>query len=343
MSDPLRGTTLRAILGPTAVGKSALALAVAERSGAEIISLDSMQVYRGLDIGTAKPTADERARVRHHMIDLVEPDLRYDVQRFVSDLAHVLDDVRARHKTPVFVGGTGFYLKVLVEGLFDGPDVDPALRAGLMQRARDEGKAALHAELSAIDPRSAARIHQNDTKRVVRGLEVFRQTGVPLSDWQTQWNSRAVRPARHLVGLTASSAEVDARIRARTRAMLVQGWPEEAARIRSRTGFGTTAVQALGYAEALAVFDGRLSLDEAVEVIVRATRQFARRQRTWYRKFEDIVWFDTSSRGGSTAAAGADSRASASKPEVTEVRAERDSPSDLVGAALRALHLEPLR
>jgi tRNA dimethylallyltransferase len=311
--SPLRGTTLRAIVGPTAVGKSALALEVAERSGAEIVVLDSMQVYRGMDVGTAKPTAAERARVRHHMLDLVEPSERYDVQRYVRDLATVLDGIRARGAHALFVGGTGFYLKVLTSGLFDGPDVDLELRARLMKRAAVEGDLALHAELAGIDPVSAARIHPNDTKRVVRGLEVYLQTGTLPSSLRTQWDSPSARGERHIVGLTARSDALDARIRARAVSMLAAGWPAEAARVRDTTGFGATAVQALGYHEALLVFDGRLGVAEAADAIARATRQFARRQRTWYRKFDDIVWFD-----------------------VDEKHAER---GELVPAALRALQL----
>ncbi len=299
--DALRGVTLRAILGPTASGKSALALAVAERSGAEIVSLDSMQVYRGMDIGTAKPDATERARVRHHMIDLVEADERYDVQRFVRDLAPVLDDLRARGVPALFAGGTGFYLKVLVEGLFAGPDVDPLLRMSLMQRARDEGNAVLHAELAAVDAASAAKIHANDTKRVVRGLEVFLQTGRALSAWQTQWGRASrVSKVRRLVGLTLESDELDRRILQRTQEMLARGWAGEAARVREHPGFGSTAIQALGYATALEVHEGHVGVEDAARAIALETRQFARRQRTWWRKFEDIVWLTAPGLDGPT-------------------------------------------
>ncbi|MBL8857659.1 MAG: tRNA (adenosine(37)-N6)-dimethylallyltransferase MiaA [Planctomycetes bacterium] len=314
-ADPLRGTVLRAIVGPTAAGKSDLALEIAERSGAEIVALDSMQVYRGMDIGTAKPTAAERARVRHHMLDLVTPDERYDVQRFLRDLAPVLDDLRARGVAPLFVGGTGFYLKVLTTGLFSGPDVDLELRARLMQRARVEGDSVLHGELARVDPAAAARIHPNDTKRVVRGLEVYLQTGEPLSSRQTQWDPASPARARHLVGVTAEPEVLDRRIHARALAMLTAGWPEEAARVRATTGFGESAVQALGYAEALLVHDGSLSIAAAADQIARETRQFARRQRTWYRKFEDIVWLTQ--------------------------EGEKTQRGDLVAAALSQLHLAP--
>ncbi|MCY2960676.1 MAG: tRNA (adenosine(37)-N6)-dimethylallyltransferase MiaA [Planctomycetota bacterium] len=283
------------MIGPTASGKSAVALCVAEAVGAEIVSLDSMQVYRGMDVGTAKPEASERARVVHHMLDVADPSDRYDVTRFLGDLATALADIRARGKRALFVGGTGFYLKVLSAGLFRGPDVEPALRAELERRAQEEGPLALHAELARADPRSAAKLHPNDVKRVVRALEVWRQTGRPLSAWQTQWGSATAVP-RTLVGLEVAVPELDRRIAARAHQMLAAGWPAEAARIRDGSGFGPTAVQALGYAEALAVHEGLLTTTEAARRIALATRQFARRQRTWYRKFPDVTWIGAENR-----------------------------------------------
>ncbi len=287
--DPLGGTPLVALIGPTASGKTAVALEVAAACGAEIVSLDSMQVYRGMDVGTAKPTAAERERVHHHLIDVADPSERYDVTRFLADLEGALASIRASGKRALFVGGTGFYLKVLSEGLFDGPAVDPALRAELEERARTQGVAALHGELVRADPRSAAKLHQNDVKRVVRALEVFLQTGVPLSAHQTQWGSGTTHP-RVLVGLEVAVPELDRRIAVRARHMLGAGWPTEAARIRAGTGFGPTAIQALGYVEALAVHDGELDEAVAAARIALATRQFARRQRTWCRKFPDAIW-----------------------------------------------------
>ncbi len=306
--DPLRGTPLVALIGPTASGKSAVALHVAEACGAEIVSLDSMQVYRGMDVGTAKPDAAERARVPHHMLDLADPSERYDVTRFLSDLEEAVTSIRARGRRALFVGGTGFYLKVLSAGLFRGPDVDPVLRAELEQRARDSGPQALHAELARADPISAAKLHPNDVKRVVRALEVWQQTGKPLSAWQTQWGS-ATFAARTLVGLEVAVPELDRRIARRAREMLAAGWPAEAARVRDTTGFGPTAAQALGYAEALAVHDGELDALEAARRIALSTRQFARRQRTWYRKFPDARW----------------------------IAAENRAPADLAGEVQRAL------
>jgi len=272
-------------------------LAIASGSGAEIVSLDSMQVYRGMDVGTAKPAREERAAVRHHMLDLAEPNERYDVRRYLCDIEPVLEDLRRRRIPALFVGGTGFYLKALLSGIFEGPAVDLELRARVEARVREAGNEAAHAELVRRDPRSAARIHPNDKKRLVRALEVLEQTGRMLSDWQREWGwhgegevASAEDPP--IVGLDPPTAELDQRIGARARAMLAAGWPAEAHRIRSTTGFGPTAAQALGYPEALALHDGLLEPAACAEAIARATRRFARRQRTWYRKFPRVQWLE---------------------------------------------------
>ncbi len=286
----LPGDVLCALVGPTAAGKSDLALAVAERAGAELVSLDSMQVYVGMDVGTAKPDAAMRARVPHHMLDLVTPDERYDVQRFLAGLEPVLADLAARGKRALFVGGTAFYLKVLTHGLFEGPDVDPALRARLEAEAVELGPEALHARVAALDPEIAQRLHANDTRRLVRALEVHEQTGRSLSDWQREWNAERPGRPRRLVGVGHETPDLDARILSRAHAMLTAGWPEEAERVRRTTGFGPTAIQALGYAQVLRLVDGELSPEACAAEIALKTRQFARKQRTWYRKFDEIVW-----------------------------------------------------
>lgn len=285
---------MRAIVGPTASGKSALALAIAERAGAELVALDSMQVYRRMDIGTAKPSAAERARVRHHMLDLVEPHAEYDIARYLADLELALADAASRSARVLFVGGTGFYLKVLLDGLFEGPPVDRELRAELETRLAREGSDVLHAELARVDVVSAERIHARDAKRVVRALEVYAQTGRTLSDWQREWRSfgaeSAAAPAHRLVGLELATAELDARIQARTAEMLAAGWAREAAAIEADRGFSKSSIQALGYAQVLELAHGRLERAECARSIALATRQFARRQRTWYRKFDALVW-----------------------------------------------------
>ncbi len=287
---------LCALIGPTAAGKTALSTLVAERAGAEIVSLDSMQVYLGMDIGTAKPTLQERAGIPHHMLDLVTPDVRYDVQRFLRELQPVLLDIESRGKRALFVGGTAFYLKVLTHGLFDGPEVDPALRARLEEELDQLGAEAFHAKLAELDPKSAQRLHPNDGRRVVRALEVLEQTGRTLSAWQQQWREksgeRAAGNQRRLVGVGHAVPDLDERILRRTKLMLDGGWPEEAQRVRETTGFGETSAQALGYSQVLRLLDGELTEQDCAQEIALRTRQFARKQRTWYRKFEEIQWLE---------------------------------------------------
>ncbi|HTF87582.1 MAG TPA: tRNA (adenosine(37)-N6)-dimethylallyltransferase MiaA [Planctomycetota bacterium] len=284
---------LRLLVGPTASGKSAFAPELALAIGAEIASLDSMLVYRGMDIGTAKPDRTTRARVAHHLIDLVEPSESYSVSRYAEDARALTLSLAARGSSPLFVGGTALYLKALTHGLFQGPEVDPELRAGLDRRWDKEGGAALHAELGTVDPPSALRLHPNDKKRVLRALEVHAQSGRALSDWQREWRDaggRSAGRARNLVALEIDTAELDRRIPLRTRALLDAGWVDEARRVRDHGGFGRTAIQALGYAEVLELADGRMARAECEARINLRTRQFARRQRTWFRQFPEICW-----------------------------------------------------
>jgi tRNA dimethylallyltransferase len=278
------------------VGKTELSLALAERAGAEIVSMDSMLVYRGMDIGTAKPGAAERARAPHHLMDLVEPDERFSVQQWLAEAERTFADIRARGRRALVVGGTAFFLRALVYGLFDGPPVDADLRAAIQARADQLGPEALHAELARVDARSAERLHPNDVKRVVRALEVWEQSGRPLSDWQTSWGwhgagTPAARACR-IVGLRLETERLDAGIRARTADMLARGWLEEAVAIRAGPGFGPTASQALGYTEVLRLADGELERTDCETLIALRTRQFARRQRTWLRRFDGVHWID---------------------------------------------------
>lgn len=291
MPTTLRNAELRFLVGPTASGKSDLALAVAEAAGAELLSMDSMLVYRGMDVGTAKPDAAMQARVPHHLMDLVEPHEEFNVTQWRAAALAALADCAARGVPALFVGGTAFYLKAMVSGLFDGPPVDAELRAELEARAERIGAAALHAELAAIDSPTAERLHPNDVRRVVRGLEVWRQTGRALSDWQREWGSETTG-AHHIVGLAAPTEGLDERIRQRAGAMLDAGWPEEARAIRDGGGFSSTSRQALGYEQVLRLVDGELDREACEADIALRTRQFARRQRTWLRKFPEIEWLD---------------------------------------------------
>ena len=300
-------SAVHCLVGPTASGKSELAVELAERAGAEILSMDSMLVYRGLDVGTAKPGPALRERVPHHLMDLVGPEESFSVQRWLAQAERALADVRGRGKRALFVGGTAFFLRALVQGLFEGPPADPLVRARIEARADGQGLAALHAELERADHASAARIHVNDRKRVVRALEVLEQTGRTLSSWQREWGwhgaeAPAPRPHR-IAGLRLETGELDRRIRARTAAMLDAGWIEEAARVRAGPGFGPTAAQALGYAEVLELADGAIDRATCEERIALSTRQFARRQRTGLRRFE-IGWVEPDEEDPCAGAAG---------------------------------------
>jgi tRNA dimethylallyltransferase len=277
------------ILGPTASGKSDLAMAAARAvPGAEILSVDSMQVYRGMDIGTAKPTATERTEIRHHLIDVVAPTERFTVARFVELADEVIRDARTR-RVPLLVatGGTPLYYKALFEGIFDGPGADPAVRL----RLRGLSNAELHARLTIVDPAAAERIHPNDTKRLVRALEVHELTGRPISSFQTDWENPQARHTATWFGLSWEKDELNRRINARVRAMVDAGWLDETRRLLAEHGsLSPTATEATGYHELIEHLAGRLSLDDAIEQIKIATRQLARRQMKWFRRFSQVRW-----------------------------------------------------
>ncbi len=279
------------LVGPTASGKSGLALELAEHCAGEIVSADSRQVYRGLDVGTAKPTPGERARVRHHALDLVEPDEAFDAARFRVVAADAIADVHARGRTPLVVGGTGLYVRALLYGLCPAPPRVPALRAVLGGMVAARGAPALHRGLVALDPAAAARIAPNDAVRIVRALEVGLASGRRLSEWQAA--HRFAEPAYDalVIGLALPVAELDARIAARARAMLAHGFRDEVAALRAR-GLADDApgLRAVGYAEMLAWLEGRRDAEETLAAVVLATRRFAKRQRTWFRREPGICW-----------------------------------------------------
>lgn len=275
------------VLGPTASGKSELAMEVARRTGAELLSVDSMQVYRGMDVGTAKPSADEQAAVRHHLIDLVEPNEEFTVARFVP-LADEVIAAAARRGVPLVVaGGTPLYYKALFEGMFEGPGADEGIRA----RLRAESGEELHRRLREVDPEAAARIHANDTKRLVRALEVYELTGKPISTLQNEWESSHRRHEATWVGLLWDKDAINRRINARVKGMMSAGWLEETRGLIERYGeLSKTAGEATGYAELIAHLHGRMSLDDAVEQIKIGTRQLARRQMKWFKRFSHVHW-----------------------------------------------------
>ncbi|MFG0329625.1 MAG: tRNA (adenosine(37)-N6)-dimethylallyltransferase MiaA [Phycisphaerales bacterium] len=286
------------ILGPTAGGKTELSLALAERlpdGGGEVIGADSMQIYRGMDIGTAKPTQAERARAPHHLIDIVEPNEPFTVDDWLRRAERTIDEIRARGRWPIVVGGTNLYIKALLEGLFEGPGPDPELR----ERLAAQPLAALHEQLVEVDPKAAERIHPNDRKRLIRALEVYEQTGQPISELQRQWSAAGdPRPDSVVVGLDWETEAINRRINARVRAMVEEGLFDEVERLAAANRLGTQAREALGYKQVLDHLAGRCSRDEAVERIKIETRRFARKQRTWLKRFRShprAIWFPASS------------------------------------------------
>ena len=275
------------ILGPTASGKSAVALEVARRVGAEILSVDSMQVYRRMDIGTAKPTLSERAEVPHRLIDVVGPDQVFTAARFLEQSDAVIADAAERGVPLVATGGTPLYYKSLFEGLFGGPGVDEMVRERLRSLANEE----LHSRLSQVDPEAAARIHLNDTKRLVRALEVFELTGKPISSHQKEWGGDTFRHHATWVGLEWDRDALNRRINARVKQMIASGWVEETRELLQKYGpLSHTAAEATGYHEIIQHVEGKTSLDDAVEQIKIATRQLARRQMKWFRRWTQVKW-----------------------------------------------------
>lgn len=282
------------IVGPTAVGKTELSLRLAEELGAEIISADSMQVYRGMDIGTAKAGQEERERVVHHLLDVVDPDQPFNVADFIKLAEEVLAQLNQRGVVPLITGGTGLYLDALLEGfLFPDTAADPQIRQELEKQAKED-PLSLHEELQRVDPKSAERLHRNDLRRIIRALEVYRRTGKPISE-QQQKREQEERPYRTLyIGLTRDREELYARINARVDQMLEQGLVEEVAELLKKYPNQPTALQALGYKEIAHYLRGELNLEEAVELLKRDTRRYAKRQLSWFKRNKRIQWFNRS-------------------------------------------------
>jgi tRNA dimethylallyltransferase len=283
------GHFILGIIGATATGKSDLALAVAKEIGGEILSVDSMQVYLGMDIGTAKPTVAERSQVRHHLIDVCPPNESFTVARFVELADRTIADAQTRNVPLIAVGGTPLYYKSLFHGLFAGPAADPDLRNRLGQLGSEE----LFARVAAVDPAAAARLHRNDSRRLIRALEVFELTGKPISDWQTEWDEPRSRYPVIWFGLQWSREELSRRINSRVKAMLAAGWVEETRQLLAQFGaFSPTAAEAAGYREWLEFLAGKTDLETATEQTKIATRQLSRRQIKWFRRFPQVTWLD---------------------------------------------------
>jgi tRNA dimethylallyltransferase len=280
---------LLVIVGPTASGKTALAVEIAERVGGEVVSADSVQVYRGFDIGSGKPAPEELARAPHHLVGTLDPLEPVDAASWAETASRAIADIRARGRVPIVCGGTFLWVKALLFGLAEAPSGSPALREAMRRSAEAEGRPALHARLRLVDPESASRLHPNDFVRVSRALEVFELTGKPMSAWQREHAFGQVRHHAKLVAIRCTPEALTDRIRARARAWLSQGWTEEVERLLGQ-GYGEArAMGSVGYAQVRASVVGELPRADLEEAIVRATRIFARRQRTWLNR-ADVAW-----------------------------------------------------
>ena len=295
----LRRTPL-ALVGPTAVGKTDLSLALAESLRAEIVSIDSMLVYRGMDVGTAKPSDAERARVPHHMIDVAEPSEAFSVARFQDDGRLVLVETDERGREALLVGGSGLYFRAIVDGL-EFPGTDHDTRTELERQAAALGPERMFARLASLDPVAAARIEPGNVRRIVRALEVPAITGRPFSSFAEAWG-RFDPDAVRVAGLRMSRELLVARIRTRVRTMIEGGWIDEV-RALVDAGFGgwLTSTQAIGYAELARHLRGDMTLEDAVEATVKRTTNLARRQMAWFRRDPRIRWFDVDERGSMSA------------------------------------------
>lgn len=282
---------LLCVVGPTASGKSALALRLASSLGGEILSADSMQIYRGFDVGTGKPTAEERALVPHHLVDVAEPLDAWDAARWADEAVRLIAEIRSRGRVPIVCGGTFLWVRALIYGLAEAPRGDDDLRARHRAWAEQEGRAALHARLAEIDPPTAARLAPNDFVRVSRALEVFELTGKPMSEVQAAHGFREPRLAARLVGVARERAEQDELIATRVRGMLAAGWLSEVEALRAAGFAEARAMASVGYRQIAEAMAAGSAADEAAltDAIVRATRVFARRQRTWLRD-QPVEW-----------------------------------------------------
>lgn len=281
------------ILGVTASGKSRLAFDLAEFIDAEIISIDSMKVYRRMDIGTAKPPKEARQRIKYHLIDIVEPSDSFSVGAFIDAASDAMRQISRRNSKIVAVGGTALYIKSLLYGLFDGAGTDEHIRTKLRERVGAEGLAELHRELTKIDPAAAERINPNDAKRIIRALEVYQLTGIPISSFQRQWEQRQMKHDWTIIGLRREKADASSRINRRVKKMISDGLVDEVKSLLDEDKpISKQARCAIGYAEIIEHLNGRMSLEDAVEAIKINTRRLAKGQRTWFKTFQNVHWLD---------------------------------------------------
>ncbi|WP_310598849.1 tRNA (adenosine(37)-N6)-dimethylallyltransferase MiaA [Desulfobulbus sp.] len=291
---PAIAAPILALVGPTAIGKTALSLRIATRFRCEIISMDSMQVYRYMDIGTAKASQEEQRLVAHHLIDIVNPDEQYDAARFVQDALAAIASIHHRGRIPLFTGGTGLYLSSLINGMFDIIKVPDHIRANLRQRLEQEGRAALHRELLTVDRESGERIHCNDTQRLLRGLEIFHATNIPWSQHlrrQHQNQTKSPFARLLLVGLSCEHEVLYDRIQQRSIAMMGDEFAQEVEGLLAR-GYKADlpSMQSIGYRHMLAYLAGDCDHQTALSTLIRDTRRYAKRQLTWFRNQQQVAW-----------------------------------------------------
>lgn len=296
-------TPIPAIVGPTASGKTALSLALGERLGAEIVCCDSMQIYRGMTVGTAKPTVAEQARLPHHMLDLLPPGAPYSAADYATDALRTLKEILSRGRLPLLCGGTGLYLSALRRGGVppSSPPADPALRAALLSQAEsEEGRKALYAELVSCDPQQAAATHPNNLRRVVRALEIYRLSGRTKTEWDALSRKAPTLPILPIGICFRDRARLDARIALRVDVMLAEGLVEEARTLYDAGALadGSTAAQAIGYKELIPYLRGSATLAEARADLILATRRYAKRQMTWFRADPTVRWLTADGEDG---------------------------------------------
>ena len=284
-----------AIMGPTASGKTGLALDIAAKVESEVISVDSALVYKGMDIGTAKPTQEERAGVVHHLIDIIDPAQSYSVSQFVNDTNALIGDILARGKVPILAGGTMMYFNALINGISPLPKSDENIRDEITKQAQQSGWPKLHDELRGVDPVSGERIHPNDPQRITRALEVFRSTGKTLTHWQQQEGEKCPYDIAQFAIAPADRAVLHSRIATRFDMMLEQGFEKEVLKLYERSDLheALPSIRSVGYRQMWQYLDGQLSYAEMREKGIIATRQLAKRQLTWLRGWEQVTWLDT--------------------------------------------------
>ena len=283
------------IVGPTAVGKTEIAIQLAQHLDAEIVSLDSRQIYRGMDIGTAKPTPEQQRAVPHHLIDCVDVDQTFSVAEYQRLADTAIAEIRERGKRTMAVGGAGLYFRGIIDGLFDGPGADAEIRAKLQREADEHGNVALHERLRRCDPETANRVHPNNLVRVIRALEVYELTGKPISSLQQQWKMNEPRYPFRAFGLNMPRETLYQRIEERVNRMVEAGLIEEVKGLLDQgCPRNCVAMQSFGYKELIDYLDGKRTLDEAISLLKQNTRRFAKRQLTWFRNDPRIEWLDTS-------------------------------------------------